>query len=168
MMNKHNLFIYLLALCLTLASPNVYAGPFSEGSSRVSVALGNGRLLNEDYLIIGVGAGYYFADGLEVGLDADFWTSGDPSIRELTPTLQYVFQQSRTLNPYFGVFYNRTYINNLPNSDAAGYRAGVYMPAGERAYFGFGIVYSKLQDCTDSLFVECSDTYSEISLMFSL
>jgi len=168
MINTNNLFISLLTLFFILASPGTYAGPFSEGSSRVSVALGNGRLLNEDYLIIGVGAGYYFADGLEVGLDADFWTGGDPTIRELTPTLQYVFQKSSSFNPYFGVFYNRTYINNTPNSDAAGYRAGVYMPAGERAYFGFGIVYSKLQDCSNSLFFDCSDTYSELTLMFSL
>ena len=168
MLNKTNLLISLLIFSTTLASPNAIAGPFSEGSSRVSVALGNGRLINEDYLIIGVGGGYYFADGLEVGLDLDFWTGGDPSIREITPTLQYVYQQSPSLNPYFGVFYNRTYIDNSPNSDAAGYRLGVYMPAGERAYFGFGIVYSKLQDCTESLFVDCEDTYSELTLMFSL
>lgn len=167
-MNKIKLLTPLLILFLVLSPPNIYAGPFSEGSSRASLAIGNGRYFNDDYLIIGVGAGYYFADGLEVGLDVDFWTGGDPSIREITPTLQYVYQQSPSLNPYFGVFYNRTYIDNSSNSDAAGYRLGVYMPAGENAYFGFGVVYSKLQDCTESLFVDCEDTYSELTLMFSL
>lgn len=168
MMNKNNLFISLFALLLILVSPNALAGPFSEGSSRVSVAFANGRLLNKDYFVIGVGGGYYFADGFEAGLDVDVWTGDDPSIYEITPTLQYVFQQSPALNPYLGVFYNRTYIENLPDSDAAGYRVGVYVPAGQNAYFGFGVVNSKLQDCTDTVFLDCSDTYTELTLMFSL
>lgn len=168
MMNKIKRLMPLLILCVILISPNIYAGPFSEGSARASVAIGNGRYFNDDYLIIGVGAGYYFVDGLEVGLDVDFWTSGDPAIREVTPSLQYVFHQTQSIKPYLGVFYNRTYINRVPDTDAAGYRVGFYIPAGNRAYFGYGIVSSKLQDCDDTIFIDCSDTYSELTLMFTL
>lgn len=168
MINHIKRVMSLLILCAVLISPNIYAGPFSEGSSRVSVAFGNGRLLNKEYFIIGVGGGYYFADGFEIGLDVDMWTGDDPSIYEITPTLQYVFQSLRSFSPYLGVFYNRTYIESLPDSDAAGYRVGVYVPAGQNTYLGFGVVNSKLQDCTDTSFVDCSDTYSELTLMFSL
>ena len=129
---------------------------------------GSGRFFNEDYLIIGGGIGYYLVDGVELGLDVDVWTGGDPSIYEVTPSLTYVYDNPSHVKPYLGAFYNRTYIDGLEDSDALGYRAGMYMPSGNRLLVGIGIVYTELQDCTASIFTDCSDTYTELSVIFSL
>jgi len=162
----------VLALVLFFITPNAYAGAgayssFTKGNTRASVAIGSGQYFNDDYLIIGAGIGYYIANGLEIGLDLDFWTGGDPSIYEVTPTVTYVFRNVPRVQPYAGLFYSRTYIENRDDSNSAGARAGLYFPAGERTSVGFGVVYSELQDCND-VFFDCSDTYTEFSLMFHL
>ncbi|MFW2373152.1 MAG: hypothetical protein ACN4GM_08525 [Gammaproteobacteria bacterium] len=167
MTSQHRFLITLAGLCSILISSNVFAGPFNQGSSRVSLALASGQFLREDYLIIGVGGGYYFADGFEIGLDADVWFGGDPSIYEITPTLQYVFQ-TPSISPYLGVFYSHSYISDYSDSESIGYRMGIYIPTGDRAYFGFGVVNSEFQDCTDTAINDCSDTYTELSLMLTL
>jgi len=167
MMNKHRLLTALFILCAISISASSFAGPFSKGSSRVSVALGNGQFLNDDYLILGLGGGYYLANGFEIGLDVDVWTGGDPSIYEITPTMQFVFQ-TPSVSPYLGVFYSHSYISDYSDSESIGYRMGIYIPTSEKAYFGFGVVNSEFQDCTDTAFNDCSDTYTELSFMFML
>lgn len=162
----------VLALVLFFMMPNAHAGAgayssFTKGSTRASVSLGSGRYFNDDYLILGVGIGYYLANGFEVGLDLDYWSGGSPTIYELTPRLTYVFSKVPKVQPYVGLFYSRTSIENRDDSNSAGARAGLFFPAGERMFIGVGIVYSELQDCNTNLF-DCSDTYSEFSLMFHL
>lgn len=165
---KHVYITFFAIFSLNMSTSLVYAGPFDKGNTVVSIALGSGQAFRDDYLIIGAGVGYFVSDGVEVGLDVDYWTGGDPSIYELTPKLTYVYDNSSQFKPYVGAFYNRTFIEDLDDSDAYGYRAGFFVPAGEKAYFGFGLVRRELQDCTESFFVSCSDTYSEISLIFAL
>ena len=153
---------------LSLTSPPVFAGPFDKGNTLATFTLGSGQFFREDYIIIGAGIGYYVTDGIELGVDVNYWTGGDPSIYELTPKLTYVYDNSTQFKPYLGVFYNRTFIEGLDDSDALGYRVGAFMPAGKKTYIGFGVVHTELQDCTETLFVSCSDTYTELSFMISI
>lgn len=164
------LILYSVSLfaILSLTSPLVLAGPFDKGNTLATVTLGSGQFFREDYLIIGVGIGYYVADGIELGVDVNYWTGGDPSIYELTPKLTYVYDNSTQFKPYLGVFYNRTYIEGFDDTNAMGYRAGAFMPVGRKTYIGFGVVYTELQDCTETLLVSCSDTYTELTFMISI
>ena len=66
---------------------------FSANSTAVGVVLGSGSAFNDDYLILGVGVGYYVVDGLELGIDLHHCFSGDPSITKLSPQIRYVFTQ---------------------------------------------------------------------------
>ena len=53
--------------------------PFDRASVRTSVVLGWGEAYLNDYFILGLGAGYFVADGLELGLDVEGWLGSDPS-----------------------------------------------------------------------------------------
>jgi len=153
---------------LSLISPVVLAGSFDKGNTTATVAIGSGQFFREDYLIIGAGIGYYVTDGIELALDAAFWTGGDPSIYEITPKLTYVFDNSTQFKPYLGAFYNRTFIEGFNDSDALGYRVGAFMPAGKKTYIGIGVVHTELQDCSETLLVSCSETYTELTFMISI
>ena len=54
------------------------AGPFSRGGVRLSLLVGWGSTVADDYLILGGGLGYFILDGLEVGLDYEAWFLGRP------------------------------------------------------------------------------------------
>lgn len=161
-------FINTLVLLLGAVCSPAHAGAFDEGSTTGTLALGSAQLFREDYLIIGVGVGHYLIDGLEVGLEVDAWTGGDPSIYEITPKVTYVLDNQSDVKPYLGAFYNRTFVEGLDDSDSYGYRVGFYSPAGSRSYVGIGLVYTELQNCSETIFVSCSDTYSELTFVFSL
>ncbi len=164
-----NIFrLLILALVLTLFSMQARAGSFDKGTVTGTIAIGSGQFFNEDYLIFGVGVGYYLIDGVEAAIDVDTWTGGSPSIYEVTPKLTYVYDNPSKVKPYLGVFYSRMFIDGFDDSDTLGYRAGMYTPASDKAYIGIGVVYTELQDCTDSIFVDCSDTYTELSVIFTL
>ena len=132
-----------------------------------TVVIGSAQLLTETYTVLGVGAGYFVMDGLQLGLDVSVWTGGDPSIYEVTPKINYIYENRSAVKPYIGMFYNRTFIENFDDSNSLGYRAGFYSPVGDGAYFGIGGVYSKLQDCTETANIKCSSSYSEFSFIFT-
>ena len=163
---KFSLILFFATLSLT--SSLAYAGPFDKGNTIATVAIGSGQFFREDYLIIGAGIGYYVTDGIELGVDVDYWTGGDPSIYEITPKVTYVFDNSSQFKPYLGAFYNRTYIEGFNDSDAMGYRVGAFMPAGKKTYIGLGIVHTELQDCRETILVTCSETYTELTFMISI
>ncbi len=133
---------------------------FTKGSTSLGVVAGSGSFGNENYIILGVGVGYYVLPGLELGIDLQHWFSGDPSITKLSPQIRYVFTQMKVIKPYVGVFYRRTFIESLDDADSFGYRAGAYFSAKSGVYIGGGIVYEEYTDC--GRFVECSNTYPEI------
>ena len=60
------------------------------------------------------------------------------------------------------------FIEDREDSDAIGYRAGIFVSAGAHAHIGVGLVYTKLQDCTDTIFNDCSETYTEVRIKFSM
>ena len=171
-MNKiqNSLSACILSICAsTIFFPSsVNASSFNKGSTTVAVSLGSGSFFNESYLILGAGVGYYLVDGLEASIDFDAWLGGEPDIYEVTPKLTYVFDNASHVKPYVGAFYNRTFIENRDDSNSIGYRAGFYTPAGGKAHVGIGIVYTELQDCTDTRFYSCDDTYTELSFIFNL
>lgn len=142
-------------------------GSFSKGRTHFVVTAGNGYAFDESYLVLGLGVSYYVIDGLSVGLSAESWTGADPGMYKVTPSVQYVFQQIPRVNPYVGGFYRRAYVDNLPNINSAGARAGVYFNAGRNAYIGIGGVYESYLDCSKSVYRSCDSTYAELSLTFA-
>jgi len=158
----------LIALLICISAPPVMADPFRQGAQSVSVIVGAGSAFRDDYIILGVGYGYYVLKGLELGIDAQFWLSGDPSITKLSPQIRYVFTQPETVKPYVGAFYRRTYIDGLDDLDSIGYRAGLNFMGRGNFFFGAGVVYENYQDCSETVFTSCSDTYPEILFSFSM
>ena len=152
---------------LLLAAPASHAqnvaGAFGQGRMHVVATAGTGHAFNDDYLVLGLGVSYYVIDGLNVGLGFESWSGGDPGMRKLTPSAQYVFYQLGRIKPYVGAFYRRTYIDGLPDIDSAGGRAGAYFQAGRNAYLGAGVVYESYVDCKESVYRSCSSTYPEVT-----
>jgi hypothetical protein len=164
MLRSVALFSVLASLVLFPALPAGAAGrdPFADGSSRLSVLVGNGYAFNESYLIIGIGYGYFLAKGLELGLDYESWTSGNPGITKLSPSVRYVVSTNSAMRPYVGAFYRRTAIENYKDLDSTGGRAGLYFVSGQGSYFGAGAVYEKYLSCDTAVYRSCSETYPEI------
>jgi len=168
--------IYTLGLLLILSVMNNTAfaasvgtggvsTAFSRNSTTFGVVLGSGSAFNDNYIILGLGVGYYVVDGLELGIDLQHWISGEPSITKVSPQIRYVFTQPEVIKPYVGAFYRRTYYGSyrgidLDDQDSFGYRAGAYFSANNGVYIGGGIVYEEYTDC--AAFTDCSSTYPEI------
>jgi hypothetical protein len=138
---------------------------FSKNSTSVGVVVGSGTAFDDDYIILGIGVGYYVTDGLELGIDLQRWFSGEPTITKISPQIRYVFTQPKTIKPYVGAFYRRTYYDDfngieLDDQDSFGYRAGAYFSTNNRVYIGGGVVYEEFKDC--SRLTDCSTTSPEL------
>jgi len=168
---KNKLLVVILLSTLSETAVAASAGTgglgaaFSKGATNISIVAGSGRAFQDDYIIFGVGAGYYVVNGLELGIDVQHWFSGDPSITKVSPQIRYVLTQSKAIKPYVGAFYRRTFIDNLDDQNSFGYRAGAYFSGNNGVYIGGGIVYEEYQDC--SQFIDCSTTYPEILISVS-
>lgn len=165
-MTKTRITLVSAVLAMAAGAPATaadVAGVFGQGRTHFAVIGGSGYAFDESYFVLGVGVSYYVLDGLNVGLYGESWSGGDPGISKLTPSVQYVFYQIPRVSPYIGAYYRRTYIEDLPDLDSAGGRAGVYVAAGGNAYIGAGAVYESYIDCDKTLYTDCSDTYPEIS-----
>ena len=167
--NKLLLGILLLGLSNVAVAVSAGTGgvstAFSKNSTSVGVVLGSGSAFNDNYVILGLGVGYYVVRGLELGIDLQHWVSGDPSITKVSPQIRYVFTQPKVVKPYVGAFYRRTYYGSyqgidLDDQDSYGYRAGAYFSTDNRVYIGGGVVYEEYKDCISS--TDCSSTYPEI------
>jgi hypothetical protein len=164
-MTRNITLLLSFTILISLAVPPVHAAdrdPFSGGSMRASVLVGNGYAFDESYLVIGVGFGYYVAKGLELGLDIESWTSGTPGITKISPALRYVVPTNSTVRPYLGAFYRWTMIDNYDDLNSIGGRAGVYFVSGRGSYFGAGVVYENYLSCDEAVYRSCTDTYPEI------
>jgi hypothetical protein len=165
-------FLRFSQICLALVLPAffapAYASPFDQGSLGVSVLVGSGQAFNDNYTILGAGAGYYVLDGLRLGLDAETWLGGRIGINKVSPQVQYVFAREEKLKPYLGAFYRRASIEGLDDLNSAGARAGVYLSSRGGYYLSFGLVQENYLSCDKTVFVSCSDTYPEITITISL
>ena len=172
-MNKMSILLLVLSLSQTVTAASVGSGgvstAFSKDSTSISVVVGSGSAFNDNYLILGVGVGYYLVQGLELGIDAQYWMSGDPSITKITPKVTYVFTQPKVIKPYVGAFYRQTFYGDykgrsIDDQGSYGGRTGAYFSTSNGVYIGGGVVYEEYMDC-DQL-TDCSSTYPE--LIFSL
>jgi hypothetical protein len=136
--------------------------PFERGSLRASVLVGNGYAFDESYFVIGAGFGYFMVDGLELGLDGEYWSGSDPGITKISPSIRYVVPTDSTVRPYIGAFYRRTTIENYDDLNSTGGRAGIYFISYQGSYFGAGVVYEKYLSCDEAIYRSCGDTYPEI------
>jgi hypothetical protein len=147
------------------------AGPFSKGSIRLTLLIGTGTTVNDTYLIIGGGPGYFIVDGLEVGLDYEAWIFAEPVMHRLSPETRYVFHMIPVIKPYVGVFYRHTFVtgDRYDDMDHVGARGGLfYVPKGGRVYVGGGAIYERLMDCEDGALVDCDEVYPEIFVGVSI
>lgn len=142
------------------------AGPFHQGSLRMSLIVGSGTVFDQNYTVLGLGAGYYVADSLEVGLDVEDWTGNTPGIYQYSPSLRHVISTDSTVKPYVGAFYRRTVIEGYRDNDAVGARAGVFFLSGRSAYFGVGLAEDMYLNCDRTVYSSCTETYPE--LMFAV
>lgn len=158
-------FVAVAILCASLTE--IQADPFKKGSRRVSIVAGSGRAFSNDYIIIGLGAGYYAFDNLELGLDGEAWLGGDPDMYKLSPQVKYVLPTQSRLRPYVGTFYNHLFIDQYDDLDSIGGRAGVYFIQEEQWFLGVGVVYESYLDCEDAIYSSCDELYPEITFSFS-
>ena len=163
--NLRRVFIFVATLVISL---NSAAGPFSVGSKSLGIILGSGEAFDDDYIIVGAGFGYYVVDGLQLNAQAQAWLGGDRDINKLTPGVQYVFSRDQNLKPYLGAFFTRSYIDDFDDQDSAGLRAGAIFSTNPNYYVGLGIVYEDYLDCDENRFVDCDDTYTELTIAFLL
>ncbi len=167
--NSRNRWLEACVLALVLAAApfpafaESYGTPFSQGMSRFSLQVGTTRAFDRTYTAIGLGAGYYIADGLELGLDGDAWFGNTPHIYRMSPGLRYVFPLSGSLKPYAGIFYRRTFIGSAPDQNEAGGRAGVTALYGPRTTFSLGVVYDARINCDRTVYSSCSEVYPELA-----
>jgi len=153
----------MVVIATMVATPG-YADFFSRGSKSVSVIVGSGQAFNENYTILGAGFTYYAFDGLGLGIDFETWTGGTPSINKISPQIQYVFKSRTETRPYLGMFFRKAKIDGQEDLDSVGYRAGVLLTSDADYYLGAGLVFENYQDCSETIFVSCSDTYPEITI----
>jgi len=163
--------IFLLNMSNSAIAASSEAGgvgtAFTKNSTSIGIVLGSGSAFNDDYYVLGGSVGYYLLDGLEIGVDAQYWFSGDPSIFKVSPQVRYVFTQPEVINPYIGAFYTRAFIDSdfLDDQDSYGYRAGAYFSTDNRVYIGAGFAYEDYKDCPKQL--DCSNTYPELLFQVS-
>lgn len=153
-------FLPLQALC---DSNNT---DFLQGNKLLSINSGIGRSLDTEYLVFGLGFGYYVADGLELGLDFDLWLGNNPLIYKVEPEVRYVFRQLDTFVPYLGVFYQQNFIEGMDSRGALGFRAGLYTPIGDNFILGYGASFSSLGDCDENIYGSCSSEQIELTFSF--
>jgi hypothetical protein len=131
---------------------------------RFSLLAGTGRAFDETHTVVGAGFGYYVLDGLEAGLEYEAWLGGEKGIGRLSPQLTYVFTRSGTVLPYAGVFYRRTFIDQYPDRNDAGGRAGALFRYGGGAYIGVGLVADRHLSCDRIAYDACTDVYPEFTV----
>src|SRR5262245_43327402 len=149
-------------------APAKDAGMFSKGNKRVNGTIGWGHSFDNDYLLIGIGAGYYLANGLDVGVDFEGWLIGDPTVYKLSPRADYVLWKAKRIKPYAGAFYRWNFIGNgFDDKSSLGGRAGAfYQSRGGRSMAGAGVVYERYLDL-DSRFGSSDVVYPEVFVSVS-
>jgi len=126
----------------------------------VSTTIGGSS--SRTWFILGIGAGYFFVDGLEGHADSTFWI-GDPFLATLTPGVRYVFHMVPVVKPYVGTFYRHYFVTGpLSDSDSLGARAGVNFMIGRNSYVAGGVIYEHFLD--DALFENPDQVYPEITV----
>ena len=136
-------------------------GPFGKGTRRATFTAGWGRSFGEDYLLLGLGVGYYFRNNMALNLGLETWALNDPNVTKFTPELQIVVPRPRGPRPYLAGFWRRAWIEDEPDLSSIGGRAGIYNKIAGRSAGGIGVVYEHYLDCDESRYNTCSQVYPE-------
>jgi len=162
---KSLLYAAVILLLLPIISRAAWGGsasPFSQGNARLSLGFGGATAFNRNYSIFAVGGGYFIADGIEIGLDAEQWSGNSPRIEQVSPQARMVLNTAGSVKPYVGAFYRRTFIEGYRDHDTIGARAGVYFLTGRSAYFGAGLAEDVHLNCDRTVYASCTETYPEL------
>jgi hypothetical protein len=151
-------------VCVLLPLPAEANDPFQQGMVRTSFSFGGASAFGENYLILGMGTGYFLLDGWGIGIDAEVWTGGKYQIMKITPETRYVLPLNSPLRPYIGVFYRKSWISGLPDLESVGGRLGLYYATGNWGYLGFGVVYEVYTDVNDQFHQTDYNTYPEFTI----
>jgi hypothetical protein len=156
-------------LLATLAWPDTArAVDFEKGTTNVLLSVGFGSAAGDSYYSIGAGIGYYLFNGFAAGISAESRQGLEPDLTKVTPWLEYAFGLSSTVRPYVGAFYRHTSVSGYDDYETWGYRGGLYVRAGRNVWGYAGLVQEELIDCNGlPATVSCSDTYSEVGVVFS-
>jgi hypothetical protein len=160
-------FIFVFAALLTLsttvhAESGASTSPFSTGVARFSLALGGATAFNRNYAILGLGAGYFIFDSIELGLDVEEWSGNSPRIELVSPQLRVVLSGYGSVRPYVGVFHRHAFIDGYADQDSLGARAGAFLLSGRNAYFGVGLAQEAHINCDRNAYAACAETYPEL------
>ena len=134
--------------------------PFETGQTRISAGGGGGV----GGWSLGVSAGYFVTEGLELGLGTTYIRTDDLSLVQVTGSSTYVFLPAESLNPYTGGFARHWFVvdGDAESQSSAGVRVGFYNRSGRNLLFGLGAVHEVILDCPAN--DECASIYPEFSL----
>jgi hypothetical protein len=133
-------------------APPLDAGMFSRGRKRVSVVAGWAHSFDDDYLLLGIGAGYFIRNGIDVGLDFEGWFIGDPTVYKLSPRVDYVLWKMQRVKPYAGAFYRWNFVGGgFEDQKSLGGRVGAYYKGDRGGMAGAGVVYERYLNLDDRL-----------------
>ncbi|HKO22933.1 MAG TPA: hypothetical protein VJX91_09805 [Candidatus Eisenbacteria bacterium] len=136
-------------------------GPFGKGTRRASFTAGWGRSFGDDYLLLGLGMGYFFRNNMALNLSLEKWLGSDPNVTKFTPEIQMVVPRPRGPRPYLAGFWRRAWIEDADDLSSIGGRAGIYNKIAGRSAGGIGVVYEHYLDCNDDIYHSCSQVYPE-------
>ena len=151
-------------MLISMSGPAIASEDFDAGSRRFSFVVGSGSALSDNYTVLGIGAGFYPVDGLELGAEVNLWLGGDYDIYEISPSMTYIFTQLDAIKPYIGVLYRETFIETYDNLSAVGARAGVVLDSGNGFNFRVGVTVVSYQDCASSWKRDCTEVTPEVSV----
>ena len=150
-----------------LAPQLASAQGFEEGSSTITVSLGAGRQLDQDYTVIAGRYGYFFVRDFEASFTFEAWRGNDPAIYKFVPELRYVYARRIPIKPYVGVFLSRTLYQGMSDRNTYGGKIGAYFRINPNAHLAIGAVYERVESCDSSTYGECRQTYPEMGLLFT-
>ena len=134
--------------------------PFDQGQVSLSAGGSLSSSGDDTYFVLGLGAGYYVARGLEASLGSAVWIGRDPFVAQLTPGLRYVLWMVPTVHPYLGSFYRHWFVfDGQDDINAVGGRAGVVVTSGGPFQVNAGVVYEHILSACD----DCGRFYPELS-----
>lgn len=150
----------LVSSAVALAPVEAQAESFRQGSVTLGAGLGWVQTTNDSYVSVGVGAGYYVVDGLELGLRVETWLGASPNVTQISPGVTYTMWFVPHVHPYAGAFYRHWFIaDGFDDIDSWGLRGGIAWPMSDRLYVRGGVVWEQTLACED----DCTDIYPELA-----
>lgn len=137
--------------------------PFDQGKISVSGGLGFQSADGDNFVVLGLGAGYFVLKGLQLELTTAAWIGYEPFVATVTPGARYILWPLPMVHPYVGAFYRYWYIaDGIDDQQSVGGRLGL-TTVQRYITLNAGVVVEKvITDCDD-----CNDIYPEVSLSFS-